>query len=472
VENNFKVGQILKLKKDMFGSGEAEATKHYGDLGYPGLMKDWAFKVVEFIEHKPSSSTTIIMAKVDASNIKGVMAQFYVQAKDCVPAVMKMTVDYTILDNTSEKTALETRLAQLKSERVALKASGLKVTGRKLTANKKGIDAVEKSIKNFSDKPKILLNKINKVVEVTPELLANKSELEMALANEVALYRQQFRKESKPVVKKVWNKYDVSLVGGVHKEPYTYGKILENSLKDFIKENKVPTDPKSNYIGIELECLTRCRNEELEKLFIEARLHRNVQVGSDGSINVDQSGYHPVEIKVLVTEQELDTVMMKIHRILRSRKVDAYANRSCGTHVHLDMRNRDVNVAYTKLFNVQSLLRKAQPTSRQINSYCKPNQINSFKEVERRDAERYSVINTNAFKKFKTLEIRVHEGTVSGINIINWCKFLVGVLSANTVINSPVSTMDQLKKLTLDIPQAGLDYIENRIAEFGDEEVA
>jgi hypothetical protein len=32
--------------------------------------------------------------------------------------------------------------------------------------------------------------------------------------------------------------------------------------------------------------------------------------------------------------------------------------------------------------------------------------------------------------------------------------------------------MEQLKKLKLDIPQAGLDYIENRIAEFGDEEVA
>jgi hypothetical protein len=134
------------------------------------------------------------------------------------------------------------------------------------------------------------------------------------------------------------------------------------------------------------------------------------------------------------------------------------------------MRNRDVNASYSKLFNVQSLLRKAQPTARQVSQYCRPNKADTFKECERRDTERYSVINTNAYKAHTTLEIRVHEGSVSGAAIINWCRFLTGVLASE--IASPVKTVAELEKMTTSIPRVGLDYISSRIAEYGDEEVA
>jgi len=468
--SHIKVGSAIKLAGSVFPQDKAEInmSSHYGYLGYPGIMYNWGFRVIDVFEHDPHGT----ILKCETVNVKGAIGEVYLRAADCVPAVMKVTVDYQILDPKIDKSKLlEQRGLLVQEMSQAIASDKYKKTGRKCTALRKGIENIDRQLQASESVTEVYLPRIKQKFTIESSLLQNKSAFENHLAGLVSGYRSGLKKMtgivSKPVEKTVMNHYKIQLVGGVHTKPNVYGEIYDRSLVDLIRADKKPSDPNKNYLGIEIECLVR-EDANLEELFVKERLHKNVQVTGDSSIDVCSDSHKAVELRVLTTEDELESVMMRIGRVLRNKKVDAYANRSCGLHVHLDMRNRDHIVSYQRLFNVQSLLRKSQPAGRQLSSYCKPNTQPTFKECERRDNERYSVINTNAFKKLGTLEVRIHEGTVNTVSMINWCKFLVGVLASD--ITTKVTSVDQIRGF--DIPRAGLDYVANRIAEFGDEEEA
>lgn len=471
-----KVGTTIRLNPAMFKEN-FKPDGHFGNLGYPGIMRDWLFKVVDNKVHSYHGDTVAC----EVLNVKGSEGVLRLRTEEVQPAILKRTVEYTVIQDNSVQTKLTEELMVLQKERARLRATGkYKTSGRLMKANKALIENKQTEINTASvpGKTNILIPRIacksRQIVQVDSSLLANKDELEMFISGEISSYRDSMRTKDEMVKVKArgYEAHSVKKLGGVNVEPYSYGKIYELGLATFIEQNKVPTDPDKQYIGIEIECIVKSSKADLKKLFIEARLHKHVNVADDSTINVDTAGYHSTELRILVTEDELESVMMRIHRVLTNKAVLAYTNRSCGLHVHLDQRTRDASLSYRALFNVQSLLRKSQPEFRQLNTYCKRNKSDSFKVTEDRgDSERYSVINTHAYKKFKTLEIRVHEGTANCINIINWCKFLTGVVNNASSIKKPVESVAALLTLTTSIPKVGMDYVANRIEEFGNEEV-
>jgi hypothetical protein len=454
----FQVGSTLKLNPDMF-TGEVKDSNHYGVLGYPGIMRDWIFELTNTFTHSKHGE----MGEFKCLTLQ-LENNVFLRLEECILASNKLSIDFQIINpEIKSKTMEEIALLNVELEKV-IASKKYKTNGIKERSIRKKIEEL-KSLE-LKEEVQLFVPNIRKTINVTKKQFEDKTLLNNILRNAI----REFRLSSKKIFPLQRNVHgiDFTMLKGVHTEPYTYGKITETLLKDYIKKPKVPVLKDKNYLGIEIECLVRCSKEELEHLFVKNRLHKHVQVGTDGSIVKCNDNYVALEIRILVTEDELQSVMMKVHRVLKSKSVSAYVNKSCGVHVHLDMRNRNVEKSYTKLFNVQSLLRDSQPLNRHESTYCKPNTEYSFKNSK----ERYSVINTESFKKHKTLEIRVHEGTVNGINIINWCKFLTGVLSEQTVINSPVKSMDELMKLELNIPKEGLDYISNRLEEFNSSEVA
>ena len=57
-----KAGDKIKLKSSIFPK-QIVLTKSYGSLGYPGILRDWSFVVIElqgeFIKAKCKSSWTV-----------------------------------------------------------------------------------------------------------------------------------------------------------------------------------------------------------------------------------------------------------------------------------------------------------------------------------------------------------------------------------------------------------------------------
>lgn len=224
-------------------------------------------------------------------------------------------------------------------------------------------------------------------------------------------------------------------------------------------EKKLPTT-NDKYIGIEIECFTRrleyladeyddhdLGRNKIGKIFKKYGLQKYIELADDGSIvaprvETRNPMYDPddiwdneyisrsaltMEIKVLVKQKELIGVMDKLSKALK--EIGAEVNETCGLHVHLDMRNRPVLDCIKRLLNVQGIMLKSVPKHRRNNTYCLP--VTKKYENNLTQIGKYHTINTSTLQDLKTVEVRVHEGTVDTKEISRWCMFLIKTIDSN-----------------------------------------
>lgn len=157
-------------------------------------------------------------------------------------------------------------------------------------------------------------------------------------------------------------------------------------------------------VGIEIECLRPYGRDVAIPLWVRS--------SGDSSIRTT-SNTDAVEYKLLLKRSELEMRLNKFCSMISDHKV----NTSCGLHVHLDCRGRatdDVRAVAKRMTAWLIALKEFVPESRRNNTdYC----ALSFSETNR-----YRAVNFDAFRKYKTLEIRLHSGTVDYTKIIAWVR--------------------------------------------------
>ena len=210
------------------------------------------------------------------------------------------------------------------------------------------------------------------------------------------------------------------------------------------------------YVGIEIEFVSLFNLSDCRNKLREHKMHKWCDIVTDGSIEGpsgedlrsdewnDQSLWG-LELRILSTEGDLSKRMPIVQEFLN--EVAMQVNESCGLHVHLDMRNRDIETVAKIFLNRQQEFRGMVPYHRQESTYCHPLREDSLYEerIEQlpfdwrtatyprkvtkifttRKSGRYSDINVTAYNKHKTIEIRIHEGTLDCSEILNWCKYLI-----------------------------------------------
>lgn len=252
-----------------------------------------------------------------------------------------------------------------------------------------------------------------------------------------------------------------NLQAGVHSEPGAILQMMKAKESKLVYTSKSPRDDK-NYVGIELEFFCKWDKSKLATALFEAGVAKNVCLKSDGSIQSDKSGYETHELAILATEDTYRDVVNTICNVLG--QADARVNKSCGMHVHLDMRNRDKDLVFSNLVSAQSILYAMNPKSREEGTYCKRTTAKKMDKV----SGRYWGINPAAYGKFRTLEVRIHAGTVSAIKVINWIDLLLNVASLGTEVKrAPTSVKGFIKayKIKSNLAQ----YIIDRIMKFNPE---
>lgn len=175
----------------------------------------------------------------------------------------------------------------------------------------------------------------------------------------------------------------------------------------------------SNYReGYEWEC--DCENsdhfESVRSSLNDARIE-GIDIASDGSIDAE-SGYFGIEIKVLTKANNMAN-LEKLCKWLNDN--GAKVNKSCGLHVHLDVRNYDDQVRrlmVERFANSLNILTMMVPKSRLSSNYCK---------IGASYSDRYHAVNATAIDKFSTVEIRLHSGTVNFTKISEWCQLLQAI---------------------------------------------
>lgn len=193
---------------------------------------------------------------------------------------------------------------------------------------------------------------------------------------------------------------------------------------------------KSNYIGIELELFCKLDRPKLLQKFVDAKLAGYVYVKDDGSLR-PENNYYPHEVTICCRQDDVQSVVPRIIKVLRSPECDAAVNNSCGMHVHIDIRNRDPYVTYERLVRGLPLLSRLVPKDRMGNRYCRMNEISNLSEYYRdgkvelgpiADREfRYQAINPMSAASHRTIEVRLHSGTVNSEKIINWVQICTSI---------------------------------------------
>lgn len=240
---------------------------------------------------------------------------------------------------------------------------------------------------------------------------------------------------------------------------------LEEKRARRIFENKSPRDY-DKWVAIELECLSTLNTRELGVLIAKAYpwVTEFVTVKSDGSLRPHDTVHtEAVELVICSPRNRLSEVLTPVLTLVKKY---ATVNKSCGMHVHFDMRSEpNFKQAFARLASCQDILFKMVPESRRDNQYCRRLPTPNYDKA-RRDCSRYHVVNPQSYGKYKTLEVRLHGGTLSFEKIIRWVSLLEHVAySSATPPLRALRTVDGMVE-KYGIPQALHNYVLDRILTF------
>lgn len=230
--------------------------------------------------------------------------------------------------------------------------------------------------------------------------------------------------------------------------PYT--QEFEDALDCVTDEDSSPIPRnKENHVGVELECLSKLDRRAVAANLVMAGLQDYCTVKYDSSIDLEGHHEYDVEVCVIAPQKKIYSVVKKVCKVLKS--IGCKVNKSCGLHVHLDMRTRQEKKAFKNLVTNLPKLEKMVTKSRIDGSFCRRNKTvdldlvlnaNSYNYYDESDEQipysehqaepfeedRYLAINPWSLEKHNTIEVRMHQGSIDATRINKWIKTLVTVV--------------------------------------------
>lgn len=234
-----------------------------------------------------------------------------------------------------------------------------------------------------------------------------------------------------------------------------------------ILKKKVPTS-KERYIGIEVELVSPVSRDMFAFLISQVGLSKWVNVGTDDSIECDDSEYGDgtesgLECRILCKEKELKTILPKFFKL--TTEIGCYVNSSCGLHVHLDARSRNFIKMAKNFYSAQELLYSVVNDSRRDNDYCYPLSFDKYEFFVNNGGHTGHLsrtgINLTSYSKHKTIEIRIHHGSLNAVDVLQWIKLLITIANLKT----PVEGWDLLTSKYIAMPTK--TWINRKVKQYG-----
>ena len=195
--------------------------------------------------------------------------------------------------------------------------------------------------------------------------------------------------------------------------------------------------------SIEFECVFR-NQQKLDKFVSTSRANgwsKNITIKDDGSLRPNESDREGITKEVVVSYVSGNEQF--VIDVCAALKKAAYVNKTCGTHVHFDMRDvvepKTVKQFGTRLARCVPALKQLLPKSRRDNQYCQYS-INDFSS-----GQRYSFVNLQAYNKHKTIEVRAHSGTLDADKILKWIAICEKIMTTRIRISEKdIATIEDL----------------------------
>lgn len=297
--------------------------------------------------------------------------------------------------------------------------------------------------------------------------MGDKMRIMRDLKAEIRAQIQEERRVNRPPIEDFTFRQGVTVkkLAEVYLEPGSFFEVFKRKIRLDMTRGKKPST-KDNYIGIEIELASKHDRDFIcDKLF-EAGLGRYVTVKDDGSIGsgtkLRETHRYPHEICVLAKQSEYKDVVERLCNVLNTQ-CDVKVDKTCGLHVHVDMRNRVVERAFNNLVKTQQFLYAMLPAARRSSRYSYPVKGANWRVLD----ERYHGINSQAYQKYGTLEARMHCGTTQSAKINNWIELLLAIVESPEMSRPPVS-IEGLQQATGIRPEL-VEYVKSRITKFADQ---
>lgn len=157
-------------------------------------------------------------------------------------------------------------------------------------------------------------------------------------------------------------------------------------------------------------------------------------------------GLSKYEVRLLVKQKDVNHIVKRVYDILNANGVRV--NKSCGLHVHLDMRHRDKHVVYKNLYLCQDLFYKVHK-ARKHSRWCQKSTGNTYLRQQCKGG-RYYCINTKSYDRHRTLEVRIGEATMDHEQVVAWIRMLCTIADKKSKLRDAITTTTQyLKKFKL-----------------------
>jgi hypothetical protein len=253
-------------------------------------------------------------------------------------------------------------------------------------------------------------------------------------------------------------------IGGVYETPKSWLEISETKMYQKCYENKAPKND-AVHLGVEIELYCKLDRDSLARELTRDKLQNHVNITTDQSLKqVPKDCTHAHELRILAEEKDMASVINRVCKVLNSSKVGAQINRTCGVHVHLDMRQMKFNkdLVFHNLVNCQGLLFSLVPPSRRGNKFCTFVESNLY---ENSNHHHSAISGRDAYGRHKTFEVRIHSGSLNASKINNWIQLLL--LIKNNTMQMPAieSLTDFEKNLNVTLTPELRTYIEDRVQE-------
>lgn len=243
-------------------------------------------------------------------------------------------------------------------------------------------------------------------------------------------------------------------------------KIMDKKTARKFQKTVEDKRPRSHvkHVGVEIEFVSKLGGAELTELLVKHDLQDYVTLKDDGSLDTHGKFRNTHELCVLASERKIEKVIREVCALLKG---NSSVNKTCGLHVHLDMRHRNLEKAYANLWAAQPFLYAMCPKTRIKNSYCKPVSDYQTGKIDCH-GDRYVGINRSAYHRHKTVEVRIHSSTLDAVKIVSWVKLLVKIADSKKVdaVNPQLwKDMPTVKKnirLVTDLKK----YVDERLEKF------
>tara|TARA_Y100000310_G_C20630232_1_gene788239 strand:- start:697 stop:1578 length:882 start_codon:yes stop_codon:yes gene_type:complete len=201
--------------------------------------------------------------------------------------------------------------------------------------------------------------------------------------------------------------------------------------------------PKGSAIGVEIEYLARCRETDEEGEYDTSTMDFQMPTkeiygtsfGYDCSLRSSEPYHYGEgrEVRIMLRQGRWGR-LEELCKHLKSQ--GAEVNKSCGLHVHLDVRDLSKTSTITRCKRLESALPwlfTLVPSSRRWQK--KPSEKypegtpNQFCQPHFREGEKYAAVNMAAYGRSsyggrKSIEVRVHSSSLNAKKIIRWIELL------------------------------------------------